>query len=88
MCLAIPARVVDLQDSTALVDLHGNRIRISTRLTPDAQVGDWVLVHAGFSIQRLDAAAAAQTFAILDDLARADPRDLGPAATAAGVARA
>jgi len=40
-------------------------------LTPEASVGDWVLVHAGFAIQRLDAAEARATFAVLDDLAAA-----------------
>ena len=65
MCLAVPAKVVELRDSEAVVDLHGNRIRISTLLTPDVELEDWVLVHAGFSIQKLDAAVAHETFAIL-----------------------
>ena len=65
MCLAVPAKVVELHDDQAVVDMHGNRIRISTVLTPDVTLEDWVLVHAGFAIQKLDAAAAQETFAIL-----------------------
>ncbi|MGN6367736.1 MAG: HypC/HybG/HupF family hydrogenase formation chaperone [Phycisphaerae bacterium] len=69
MCLAVPARIVELEETRGLVDLHGNRIAISTCLTPEVVVGDWVLVHAGFSIQRLDPEAARATFAALADLA-------------------
>ena len=65
MCLAVPAKIVDLVETTATADLHGNRISISTLLVPEVTVGDWVLVHAGFAIQRLDQAEAEETFAIL-----------------------
>jgi hydrogenase expression/formation protein HypC len=68
MCLAVPAKIVELKNTRAVVDLHGNRVAISTLLTPDALLGDWVLVHAGFSIQKLEAAAARETFAILADI--------------------
>jgi hydrogenase expression/formation protein HypC len=68
MCLAVPAKIVQLEGSAATVDLHGNRVEISTLLTPEVKLGDWVLVHAGFSIQHLDEAAAAETFAILEDV--------------------
>jgi hydrogenase expression/formation protein HypC len=68
MCLAIPAKIVELDGTSATVDLHGNRVHISTLLTPEARLGDWVLVHAGFAIQHLDEAAAAETFSILADV--------------------
>ena len=71
MCLAGPAKLIDADGPEAVADLHGNRVRVSTLLTPDAEVGDWVLVHAGFAIQRLDAEAAEATFAVLEDAARA-----------------
>ena len=51
MCLAIPARVVDLQaDDMALVDLGGVRKPVSIALVPQAQVGDYVIVHVGHAI--------------------------------------
>jgi hydrogenase expression/formation protein HypC len=75
MCLAVPAKIVQLEGSAATVDLHGNRVEISTLLTPDVHLGDWVLVHAGFAIQQLDEAAAAETFAILADVGMAAAAD-------------
>ncbi len=68
MCLAVPAQLTEQYDDEAVVDLHGNRVRINTTLVPEAEVGDWVLIHAGFAIQRLDADAAARTWAVLEDL--------------------
>ncbi len=54
MCLAVPAKLVECETGEALVDLGGNRLRISTVLVPEAKPGDWVLLHAGFAIERLD----------------------------------
>jgi hydrogenase expression/formation protein HypC len=54
-----------------IADLHGNQVRVSTLLVPEAGVGDWVLVHAGFAIQRLDERAARRTWAVLCDAAEA-----------------
>lgn len=71
MCLAVPARLMQVQDDQAVADLHGNRVTINTALVPDAKVGDWVLMHAGFAIQKLDEDEAQQTFAVLEDLSAA-----------------
>lgn len=73
MCLAVPARIVQLDGTAATVDLHGNRVHISTVLTPGVVLNDWVLVHAGFSIQQLDAAAAAETFSMMKDMGLTGP---------------
>ena len=71
MCLAVPAKVVQRgDDETATVDLHGNRVQVNTMLAPDAAVGDWVLIHAGLVIEKLDEAEAAATWAVLDDFAQ------------------
>ncbi len=77
MCLAVPAKIVELDGTAATADLHGNRVHISTLLTPEVRLGDWVLVHAGFAIQHLDEAAAAETFSILADVGLVGPAD-GP----------
>lgn len=51
MCLAVPAKVVqESRGGEAVVDVGGNRLAVSTVLTPDVRAGDWVLVHAGFAI--------------------------------------
>ena len=68
MCLAIPGQLTECDGDQGVVDLHGNRVKVSTMLVPEATVGDWVLVHAGFAIQRLDAEEAEQTWAVLEDL--------------------
>lgn len=68
MCLAVPAQIVEVRGDQAMADLHGNRLRINLSLLPDAIVGDWVLIHAGFALQRLDDAEVKQTWAVLADL--------------------
>lgn len=79
MCLAVPASVVSCDEdrSRAVVDLHGNRVRVSTALTPGVGVGDWVLVHAGFAIRQVDCDEAMETWAIIRDLKRAGGEDPG-----------
>jgi hydrogenase expression/formation protein HypC len=62
MCLAIPVRVVELLDgSTALVDLDGIRKEVSLALVDGVQVGDYVIVHVGYALTRLDPGEAEQT---------------------------
>ncbi len=68
MCLAVPARLVEVNADTAIADLHGNRVEVNTLLTPEVKAGDWVLIHAGFAIQHLDCQTAEETFAVLEDL--------------------
>jgi hydrogenase expression/formation protein HypC len=73
MCLAIPARVVEtLPDEQAVVDLAGVRKTISLALVPEAVVGDYVIVHVGHAIGRLDAEEAERTLALFAELAAAE----------------
>jgi hydrogenase expression/formation protein HypC len=62
MCLAVPGKVIDKAADEATVDLQGNRLKVSLVLTPEAAVGDWVLVHAGFAISQLDEQEARETW--------------------------
>ena len=71
MCLAVPARLVQLQGTKAVADLHGNRVEISTVLVPHCKQGDWVLLYAGFAIQTLDEREAQETWAVVHDLRNA-----------------
>jgi hydrogenase expression/formation protein HypC len=65
MCLAIPARVTErLEGDEAMVDLGGVRKRVSLALVPEAAVGDYVIVHAGYAISQLDPGEAAKTLAL------------------------
>ena len=66
MCLALPARVVTLHDDgTATVSLGGLRKSVSLALVDGVAVGDYVVVHTGFALSRLDADEAERTLAVL-----------------------
>ena len=54
MCLAVPARVISIDDQLASVEVQGVRRAASLMLLPEAAVGDYVLVHAGFAMQIVD----------------------------------
>jgi hydrogenase expression/formation protein HypC len=72
MCLAIPVRVVELRsDSKAVVDLDGVRKEISLALVDDVQVGDYVILHVGHALSKLDAEEAARTLALFAEVSAA-----------------
>ena len=65
MCLAIPVRVVKLlAEATAIVDLDGIRKEISLALVDGVQVGDYVILHVGYALSKLDPEEAARTLAL------------------------
>lgn len=68
MCLAIPMRVVALDGDNATVELNGIQQTISVVAIKDLAIEDYVVVHAGFAIQKLDTEAALETLEILKDL--------------------
>lgn len=71
MCLALPARVTAVHDDgSAMVELGGVRQRVSIALVDGVQVDDYLVVHVGYAISRLDPAVAAQTLADLAALGR------------------
>ena len=69
MCLAIPAKIVNIEDSTGTVDMAGIQKKVSLILPEDAQVGDYIIVHAGFGIHKIDEAAAMESLRILREAA-------------------
>ncbi len=70
MCLAVPAEIVELmEEGLALVELGGVRKQVSLMLVDDVKVGDFVLVHAGFAIEKVDAEEARRTLEILEEYA-------------------
>jgi hydrogenase expression/formation protein HypC len=68
MCLAIPARIVELQGDKAVVDAMGNRFRARTTLLSKAKLGDLVLVHAGFAITLVDEEEAKKTWELIAEI--------------------
>ena len=70
MCLAVPVRVSALfEDQQAEIEVGGVRSRISLALLHDIVAGDFVIVHAGFAIARLDVVEAEKTLALFDQIA-------------------
>ena len=72
MCLAVPGRIVKKLGDDAEVDMQGNRLQVSTVLVPEAELNDYVLVHAGFAIQRLSEDEAKETFELLKQVQTTD----------------
>jgi hydrogenase expression/formation protein HypC len=80
MCLAVPARIVELEGDNAVVDAMGNRFRAKTTLLPQAKLGSLVLVHAGFAISLVDEEEAKKTWQLIeqiDDFLETDRRVSG-----------
>lgn len=70
MCLAVPAQITELKENgMAVVSIMGATRDIAVDLTPSVEVGDYVLVHAGFSIEVVDADYAAETLALIEEMA-------------------
>ena len=69
MCLAIPVQIVSIDGQDAQIDAGGVQRCIGIMLTPNVKVGDYVLVHAGFSIGIVDPVEAEETLALFKELA-------------------
>ena len=81
MCLAIPAQVVELRDNDgAVVDLAGVRKEISLALVEGIAVGDYVIVHVGYALNKLDPEEAEKTLRLFAELGAADGGEAGAAA--------
>lgn len=90
MCLAVPGKIVQIQTTDpapatgaiGTVDFQGSRLDVSLAFVPEARVGDWVLVHAGFALNVLDEQEAAETWKYLDQADLAEmPGELKPDAS-------
>ncbi len=70
MCLAVPAKITAIEESgQARVDYIGSEVRTNLTLLPQAKVGDWVIIHAGFAISLLDEEEARETLRIFREIA-------------------
>jgi hydrogenase expression/formation protein HypC len=74
MCLAVPSKVVEIdgEQKTGKIDHLGARIKANFALLDDVRIGDWVIVHAGFAISKLDEAEARETLDLLREIAEAE----------------
>ena len=71
MCLAIPALIKSIEGQQAVADIEGVTREISLQLTPEAKVGDYVLLHTGYAIGVIDAEEAGETLKLLREMAEA-----------------
>ena len=69
MCLAIPSKITQIENEMATIDVDGVKRSASLMLLEDAVVGDYVIVHAGFAIKKLDEEAAMETIRLLKEAA-------------------
>ncbi|MCM0757691.1 HypC/HybG/HupF family hydrogenase formation chaperone [Sporomusa sphaeroides DSM 2875] len=68
MCLAVPAQITERREYMATVTVSGVTRQVSLMLLPEAAVGDYVLIHAGFAIQAIDEAEARRTLELFKEL--------------------
>jgi hydrogenase expression/formation protein HypC len=69
MCLAIPSEIVEIKDKMATIEAGGIRREVSLLLLPEeASIGDYVLVHAGFAIHKMDSRAAEEALALIAEM--------------------
>jgi hydrogenase expression/formation protein HypC len=83
MCLAVPGKVLSVEGEdpafrTARVDFCGVRKTVNLAFTPEVQPGEFVLVHVGFALSRIDEAQAAQTYKYLLEIGALSEEDLAP----------
>lgn len=75
MCLAVPVQVTSRQGDEAEVEIGGVKRHVSLALTPEARVGDYVLLHTGYAIGVVDEAEARETLKIFEEMARLEEGD-------------
>ena len=68
MCLAIPVKVIKVGKDLAEVDMAGVKREVNVRFLEDVRVGDYILVHAGFAIEKINEKDAAETLKLLKDI--------------------
>ena len=72
MCLAIPMQLIERSEWDGTAELRGVQRQVSLMLCPEALVGEYVLVHAGYAITTVDAEEARKTLELLDEIVRED----------------
>ncbi len=75
MCLAVPSKIIEINDSIAKVDVDGVIRETSMMLIDNAKIGDYVIVHAGFAISKVDEEAALQTLQDMRNILAAEAQE-------------
>lgn len=86
MCLAVPALIKSVDGQMAEVEIGGMRRSIGLQLTPEARVGDYVLIHTGFAISVIDEKEALETISLFEEIEAAYQKELAEAGGGPGEA--
>lgn len=76
MCLSVPAKILEINGTVAKASIGGSIIDVSLQLVDDAKIGDYVLVHTGFALEKIDEKEARKTLDLLNDMVEEDPEDM------------
>ncbi len=69
MCLAIPSKIVEIENNIGTLDVDGVKRKASLLLLEDPKIGEYVIVHAGFALHKIDESAAMETLKLLREAA-------------------
>jgi len=69
MCLAIPAKIIEIENEMGTIDMDGTQREVSLLLLENAEIGDYVFVHAGFAIHKIDETEAMESLKVLREMA-------------------
>ncbi len=78
MCLAIPSKIIKIKDDIGTIDVDGVQRKASLLLLEDAEIGDYVIVHAGFAINKVDEKVALQTLQDMRNILAAEAQQTNP----------
>lgn len=78
MCLAIPSKIISIKDGMGTIDVDGVTRTCSLLLLENPQEGDWVIVHAGFALHKIDETAAMESLSILKEAAALAEQNKNP----------
>jgi hydrogenase expression/formation protein HypC len=75
MCLAVPMRLIEREGNAGIAEIAGVKKEVRLDLLPDAAIGDYLIIHAGFAIQQLDEEEAQETLALFREMLKAEEGD-------------
>lgn len=75
MCVAVPMKLVELEGTSGKAEMEGVSITVNTMLVPEAKVGDYLIIHAGFAIQLLDVEEAERNLALFREIAELSEKE-------------
>ena len=77
MCLGVPARIISIEGEMATVSVGGVEYSASLGLLPEAVMGDYVIIHAGFAIEKVDPGEALETIRLIREIESGSPENKG-----------